>query len=201
MKHPANEDWMDWLYGEASTEQRAVLDGHLRECRECAGRVAAWRSTGLTLDQWKLASARPAPRAWGAPLKWAAAAALILGLGFGVGRWSGPGATEMRAMRVAMEREFKDQLQAMRIEVESQILTEALAQNSLATQQLLESYAQAQEEKRVADLQSVAAAIQNVDARRRLDHASLRNALETMAVETEDSLVELAGYSGAQNVK
>src|SRR5687767_1853861 len=101
MKHPTQEQWMDYLYGESPAPQRAELAAHLQSCPACAAQVARWGGVQACLDEWKLPDTAKRP-AWRMPagVKWAMAAAFMiaaLGIGFGAGRVSGTKAlrTEM----------------------------------------------------------------------------------------------------------
>jgi hypothetical protein len=97
MNHPNLEDWTPYVFDELDKPRRRELEDHLQHCAACRDEVAAWQRTVARLDAWKL----PAPRARViiAPVfKWAAAAAIILGIGFVAGRWSRPSAAEIAAL-------------------------------------------------------------------------------------------------------
>jgi anti-sigma factor RsiW len=86
MKHPNRDEWVPFVFGEASPETVHTLNEHLARCPECRTQVETWRRTLKRLDAWEL----PAPRRTGLlsrPLvAWAAAAAIVLGIGFALGR-------------------------------------------------------------------------------------------------------------------
>ena len=99
MKHPAREEWMDYLYGELPKPQRADLAAHLKSCPSCAAQVARWGAVQSRLDDWQLPDTKR-PRRQFAAFKWAIAAAFMiaaLGIGFGVGR-----ASSTKALRQEM---------------------------------------------------------------------------------------------------
>src|SRR6267154_4040961 len=89
MNHPKREEWVPYLFGEATPEARHELAEHLQNCPDCTAQIAGWRQSLNKLDRWKLPrmrtrSAQRAP----AFMKWGVAAALLLGAGVGLGRWS-----------------------------------------------------------------------------------------------------------------
>ena len=100
MKHPPQELWMDYIYGELPKPQRADLAAHLKSCPSCAAQVPRWGAVQARLDEWQLPETK---RTWriAASLKWAIAACFIiaaLGIGFGAGR-----ASSTRALRQEMQ--------------------------------------------------------------------------------------------------
>jgi hypothetical protein len=113
MNHPKREDWVQYLYGEIKPDSRRQLNDHLQGCAECDQELQNWKRSLRRLDAWKL------PRTSGrlnevAPfLKWAAAALLVLGLGFGFGRLTARQAdlAKVRAqVEPGLRREFADLL-------------------------------------------------------------------------------------------
>ena len=114
MKHPAQEEWMDFLYGELPKAQRADLAAHLKSCPSCAAQVARWGAVQEQLDDWQLPETR---RSWRipAPVRWAMAAAFLiaaLGIGFGAGRASSTKALRQE-MQVALRQAQHDNLQLL----------------------------------------------------------------------------------------
>ena len=86
MNHPKREEWAPYLFGETKIEVRRELNAHLKECADCRQEIENWQRSLARLDAWKLQSV-PKPGLNFAPyLNWAAAAALLLLLGFGIGR-------------------------------------------------------------------------------------------------------------------
>jgi len=173
MKHPDSEDWMTLLYGEASPKQKSKLTAHLSQCAACSAQVTQWRQGMTSLDVWPNHRAFTRPR-FRPVLKWAAAAALIVGVGFAAGRFSSPASREIAAVKASLRAEFQQQLTETRTG-------------------LLAELVQAQGERREADLKTIYAAIKLLEAKRQEEHATLRKELETVAVTTENSLVQLAG--------
>jgi len=100
MKHPAQELWMDYIYGELSKPRRAELAAHLKSCPSCAAQLTRWGAVQARLDDWQLPEAK---RPWrvAAGLRWAMAAAFMIAalvIGFGAGR-----ASSIKALRQEMQ--------------------------------------------------------------------------------------------------
>src|SRR5437588_2561299 len=109
MNHPNREEWAPYLFGEAKPEARHRLTRHLQECADCRAEINTWQRSLHRLDAWELPD-RPRPGGQLMPLlRWAAAAAVILGLGFGIGRL-GSGAVNAQRVRAAIEPELRKQL-------------------------------------------------------------------------------------------
>ncbi len=212
MTHPDAAEWMAFLYRETPPARRRELDGHLASCPACAAQVAAWRGSQRALDDWALPSARhagragmPQPAAWSAcsaarlglpVLKWAAAAALVLFLGFGLGRRTAPGAHALSELQLSVAQ----LAQAVQRDQSawSNHLALATASAGAQTLRLLSEYARAQDSQRALDQQNFQLALQNIDAR----FDKLRAALETVALNTDDgfqqtyeNLARLVSYS------
>lgn len=200
MKHPSSADWMTLLYDEATVVQRAELEAHLAQCPVCASRVGAWRKTQGALDEWQVAAPARGPAATPRRWPWAAAAMLMLGVTFGLGRWSTATGPDSDRLREDLRAEFQQQLDAtcaaLRSEWERQADAFALAvqrETLTETQRLLTDYAQSSDERRLIDLQTLYAAMKQLEARRQQDQSFLRRELETVAVLTENSLAQLTG--------
>jgi hypothetical protein len=209
MNHPSRENWMAYLYGELAAGARADLEAHLRVCPECKSTVAAWRATQRELDGWMLPKRSLRNALFPPLLKWGMAAALVLGLGFGLGRVSSPG--DLGKIRAALVPELRQQLQQefeadwqaalaanpagvtnefrrqLRGGVE-QFAANHLEASSAETQRFLTDFVQSYNATRAEDHQALLALFQEADQRRRADDASLRKALETVAVVAEGRL-------------
>jgi hypothetical protein len=175
MKHPTHEELISLVYEEVSTDEKAGLDAHLNSCAACRNQVSAWKETRGSLDAWP-AVTHPAKRtfSFGVVSKYAAAAAIVLGIGFLGGRLS-TAAGDLRAIRAEMRAVTDQSAAAVRLENAKEIR---------AIMERLESTL------KTAQLQSAS------------DYASLRKELETVAVLTQASLqqaqqqiVQLAGNS------
>ena len=113
MSHPKREDWVQYLYGEIKPDLRRQLNEHLQGCSECGEELQNWKRSLQRLDAWKLPRTSARLDAVMPFLKWAAAALLVLGLGFGFGRLTARQA-DLEQVRARVEpeirREFADLL-------------------------------------------------------------------------------------------
>lgn len=89
MNHPTPEQWMAYLYDEASETSKVDLDKHLTVCPQCREQVDGWRQTQLWLGENEVPAERVRIYSMFSSLKWAAAALFALGLGLGLGYWGG----------------------------------------------------------------------------------------------------------------
>jgi hypothetical protein len=202
---------MAYLYGELGRQERRPLKAHLASCAECRQAVAAWRTTMGQLDAWRL----DGPHA-GAPyvlrtLARAAAAALILAAGFGIGllaRKPGPDLESLRkelepSIRQRVQEEFAAQWQASwpaaQAELQGHIgqqVQESLAQaqayvlaaSVAASRRSLADYARSLEATRAADHQVIFGTLTVLEQRRLAGEAALASDLETLATATGDGL-------------
>lgn len=182
--HPRPEAWADYLYGELPPEQHAQLDDHIRACPDCQRQLAQWRHTQAALDAWKLPRrARPALR-FTQSIRWAAAAALVLGLGWLGGRLSAPALPDARQLRAELEPALKQELQAEFQSKLSAALETADAKHQERLVELVQAWAVAREQ----DQQTTLALLQQADRQRRADCAALRRDLETVAVVAQDAI-------------
>src|SRR5215211_440696 len=113
MKHPSGEELVSWVYGEGTPQAKRALSAHIKECAECRQQVETWQGTMRTLDELPAPAARR--RFAMAPVQWAAAAALLVGLGIVVGRFAI--STDEAKLRAAMQREMHQQVAAMRADL------------------------------------------------------------------------------------
>lgn len=172
--HPDSAEWMAFLYGELPVERQQELSRHLAECANCAEQVSVWRVSMASLDEWKLAALKPPVRQRSVAFKWAAAAALILAVGFVLGRQGSPRAAELAHLEKSVA------------QISQSVLSNAVANATTAANaeslRLLAEYSQLQEGRRSADQRALALTLQSLETR----VARLRAELETVAVNTED---------------
>jgi hypothetical protein len=174
---------MEFLYRELPSERRGELGAHLEQCDACAKQVKSWRASMTALDEWELPAIRRAPvRRWQPVLKWAAAAAVVLCVGFFLGRQTTNAASELATLKksvaqlaatVERDREF-NALNAA---------DEAASTAATEVARLMVDYARVGEAVRAKDRRETAVALQEVESRL----ARLRAELETVAVNTQDS--------------
>jgi anti-sigma factor RsiW len=202
MKHPSRETWMSYLYDELSAPERAEAATHLADCPECRNQVAGWRATVSALDSWKLPRHRtPAARLCQPWVQWAAAAVMVLSVGFGAGRLSAP-AADIEQIRATLEPSLRQQLrtefaETVRVEL-VRASADTLDTSRDETQQLLAGFAAQVEQARGQDWQTIRAALTTLRQERLTD----RRDLETVAVltgaglrQTQQQLYQLADYS------
>jgi len=111
MKHPTREEWVIYLTGETQPTERSQLAEHLGECAECKEQVQSWRRTLGRLDAWKMPAFTVRRRVqpfW----RWAAAAALVVGTTFALGRFSSPASADIAKLRKEMEDSVRQSVQA-----------------------------------------------------------------------------------------
>ena len=190
MKHPQREEWMAWLYGEVSGKDKAGLASHLDGCAKCQADVKTWQCAMSALEEWKLAPSRAKTRLPQRALQWGIAAALMLGIGFGLGNFVSSASTNRTALRASLKSELRAELMAELKKAQEGRLTE---------------FKQAVEKARVEDSRLLLTAINKVDADRQTDFAIMHKELETVALLTQDSLqraqrqiVTLASFSQSE---
>ena len=206
MNHPTREEWMSYLYDELTAEEHSSLAAHLAVCPDCTTRVSDWRAARTNLDAWQL-PARPARVSLQRPLvRWAAAAALMIGIGFGVGRFATPATANAGKIRAAIEPEIRQQLrqeftQLLRDELDK-AASATLAASGEQTKHWVEDYAQTLETKRSEERQAIYAALNKLLA----DVVSLKKDVDTVAVYADaglrrarQELVQLADYTQPAN--
>ena len=194
--HPTPEEWMSFLYGEDAPPRHIELDAHLRDCAQCRQQVQQWRGSMSALDAWSVPQARR--RVFARPAaQWVAAAALVLGLGFGLGRVTiGPAPdlaqvkvelrAEMDTRLTAAREDYAQVLQQQQMEFAQAVRAAAAETATEETEQLFEKYVKALEERRESDRVTYLAALKQIDERRQSDFASLRQDVTTLAVNADD---------------
>ena len=174
MNHPTREDLVAHLYGELPPEQQTELAAHLRECADCQKVATAWRGSMAELDTWQLPVLPARPKS--TPVLFAPfvrwAAAACLAAGLG---FLG-GRFSAPAPDAAA-------------------LRTALAPELIKISAVMDA-------KLAEDRRAVTEILQTMQTQRTEDYASLRRALETLALNTEDSLetaqqqiVQLASFT------
>jgi len=192
MNHPKREEWAPYLFGEATPETRHKLAEHLQNCPHCAAEIAGWRQSLKKLDRWKLPRMR-ARSAQGAPplLKWGVAAALLLGAGIGLGRWSAP-PVDLNRLQSRIEATVKSSLgvelqRQLNADLES-ALAGVLDASAVDTQRQLGEFIRAFNRAREEDRQITFAWIEKIQKQHAADYLSLRTDLETVASLTDEEI-------------
>ena len=99
MQHPSNEELLLYLEKAGSPEQTKAVKAHLKTCPECAAEIAGWERTAKKLQEfdWPTTAAVRQP-IWSRMIfKLAAAAVIMAGLGFGLGRATGAPPAKVKA--------------------------------------------------------------------------------------------------------
>jgi hypothetical protein len=211
MNHPTREEWMSYLYDELTADEHSSLAAHLAVCPDCKSRVGDWRATRKNLDAWQL-PARPSGAPFQRPLvRWAAAAALMIGIGFGVGRLATPATAEAGRIRAEIEPEIRQQLrreftQMLRDELDK-AASATLAASGEQAKHWVEDYARAIEAKHTEDSQVILDALNKLESQRLADFVSLKKDVDTVAVNADaglrrarQELVQLADYTQPANI-
>src|SRR5438445_10195847 len=211
MNHPTREEWMSYLYDELTAEEHSSLEAHLAVCPDCKTRVGDWRAARRNLDAWQLPTRRGRVRLRLPVLRWAAAAALMIGIGFGGGRFATPATANAGKIRAAIEPEIRQQLrqeftQLLRDELDK-AASATLAASGEQTKHWIENYAQALATKRTEDNQAIYAALNKLQSQRLADFVSLKKDVDTVAWWTDaglrrarQELVQLADYTQPANI-
>jgi hypothetical protein len=206
MNHPTREEWMSYLYDELTGDQRASLAAHLAVCPDCKTGVNEWRAVRNDLNAWQLSTKRGRFSSRWPLVRWAAAAAIMIGVGFGIGHFTTAAAVDTNKLRAAIEPSVREQLkqefaQTLRSELEK-VSAATLATSNADAKQLIADLLKLYESNRTEDNQAVYNALNKLDAQRLADYTSLRKELETVAVltdvgfrRTQQQLVQLADYA------
>jgi anti-sigma factor RsiW len=203
MTQPTPEQLISWVYGETTAREKREFQAHLNDCAECRTQVETWRGTMKTLDEL------PAPaaprRSMPAPLQWAAAAAIFVGLGIGLGRFVFP--TDLHA---SVKNEMQQQVAAIRAELAQEFdnrQRDMLAEVAAATEAKVESNTQniatelanTLEQARAEDRATYLLALKQLNAKHESEVADLKKGLETVVAladygfeVTEQRLAQLA---------
>jgi hypothetical protein len=203
MEHPTYEELFMHLEGSSSPEAAKRLQEHLENCPQCAAELAGWQRSVKRLQGCEWPERRAAnPPAWGPrALKWAAAAALVLGLGFGLGRASGPSTAKLKdsiitEVRQQLRQEMRAGLSAaaaaaapvpgagfeQKLRREFDLALAASAnktanENRRLFQEAIQALRQKQDDHQRAVLQALA----RLEDQHAADYLSLRHDLETAA--------------------
>jgi anti-sigma factor RsiW len=196
MNHPKHEEWVPYLAGEAPPETQKRLSGHLESCPQCAAEIAGWQRSIGRLDLWKLPRlTRSCHERLERVFKWGIAAALVLGMGFGIGRWSAPAAHGTAALRedlqtalAANRAQITNEFQAQLTGALNQALAGAAEVSSTEARRLFSEFVKVLNSARAEDHQTMLAQLDRLQQRHAADYLALRKDLETMATFTDDEL-------------
>lgn len=217
MKHPNPDEWAQYVSGESPSARARELKQHLGECETCAAQIVGWERTLKRLDRWAVPKTRRRSNSVPFVVRWAAAAALLLGIGFGLGVFVNAGSSkraqkELEAtlhaslaaeLRADLQREIDQRLMpavaAVRAEVAGELrqqfardLAQAITASAQSSDRELQrvsgEFFQALENGRETDRRVVFALIEQIQKQQSADYVSLRKDLETMAALTDDEI-------------
>jgi hypothetical protein len=173
---------MEFLYREMPAQRRRELGNHLSQCPTCSDQLKSWRASMSALDEWELPAIRRAQPDWQPALKWAAVAAIVLCIGFLLGRQTSSAASELAALKASVAR-ITETVEREREANAVNAVDEATAAAQAEVVRLLADYTHAAETVRTEDRRTTALALRQMELRL----GRLRAELETVAVNTEDS--------------
>jgi len=206
MKHPQREEWGPYLFGEASPDVRTRLATHLDQCPECATEIAAWQRSLGRLDEWRLPALEKEPRPLAPAVRWAMAASVVLGVGFGLGWLAKPPALDAAVLQAQVESSVQAALASsgrplVGAGAEASAATpdptaEALAalearlnrSSEIGLRQVLQGLTTVLQEAREEDRQGFVTLLDQLQEQRTTDYVSLRKDLETLATLTDDEM-------------
>ena len=115
MNHPTREEWIEYVYGQLGRDREASLKDHLDNCCQCRANIDSWRSVMDQLDVWQLPkedkfAVKPggATRKW---WRWAAAAVLLVAVGYAGGRFLGHQELDMAQLHCSLEESLRASLE------------------------------------------------------------------------------------------
>src|SRR5258706_14779576 len=211
MNHPERETWVPYMFGEANSKQQQELDEHLNECTECRKQLEQWQRSLHQLDEWRLPAVEivtPRFQPFAPLMKLAAAAAVVLCIGYAVGHVTAkPDVTKLRA---ALEPQIRKELHAQLDQILDEKLkahaNSVLAAATKHADELGEASARAIADARTEDHQAILSAFDKFDTQRATDLLSLKKQLDTLAVntdlglrETQQRFAQFANYSQPSN--
>jgi hypothetical protein len=220
MNHPNREEWMAYLYKDLGRKRQAELKEHLKQCSQCQAETSTWRSVMRELDRWQLPQEHKAvPRLrWNIKwaTRWAAAAVVLIFVGYAVGRVTVASPPDMEQLQLALETSLEPAIRQkvieelnrdwrlalansylrLKDELSGQFRRElnaytlhTLAASNAVTNELLTELIEAINTAQAQDRRRVAAALELIELNRLRDKNQLISGLQTLAAETGDELL------------
>jgi hypothetical protein len=187
MNHPNVDELTGFLYDDNDGLEPARVQeirAHVAQCEQCRARVSAWRGVRSDLATWTLPNLQdvsPAvafrPGFLRPALKWAVAASVLMGAGFGLARMNQQKPADLSALRAELAGEIRAELRA---ELGGEL---AAAQARFASEQAA---------RNEAFEQAVVRGFGELEARQTVAHAALRKDVETLAVRAQQGFEQIA---------
>lgn len=185
MTHPKHDELAEFLYDELPPARQAEVAQHVHACDDCRAQVASWRGVRTTLAAYEVVDGPAVIRSPGRAthgaartgLRWAVAAAVLLGAGFGLARMTEK-PLDLNALRADLVREVR---QEVRQELTAELTTHAARQ--------------AQWQEGFED--AVIEVIGQLETRQVASYRNLRKDVETVALRTEQEFGRLIGAAEA----
>ena len=191
---------MAFLYKELSGKEKRELEAHLKACPDCAAQVSTWRTSMKSLDGWKERRQKPSEAIHFVPmLKWAAAALLVLSIGFALGRRGTASVKELAAVKASVAK--LKQIAESRAGADTNVIAQATLAANQETVRLLTEYSRSQEEQRQEDQQRLNVAFRALGdrvARIDSDLQTVANDTETGFEQTHENLTRVASITLAE---
>jgi hypothetical protein len=182
LSHPTSAEWTAFLYKETASPRRREMAQHLANCPDCSSHLKTWRVTLGDLNEWMIPSRPRVRQPWFPRLKWAAATAVILAVGILVGQAFSPSRREVAALKTSVA-QLSETVQRAGDPGLSANVSAARTTANAEVLRLLAQYSALQDNQRTADQLALKDVLDGLDVR----IATLRNELETVAVNTEGS--------------
>lgn len=188
MTHPTADELMDHLYGDAADPARhAEIEAHVAGCDECRRQLAAWGGVRRELAAWEVPPAPSRTRTVAMPsragslMRWAVAAVVLLGTGYGFARVAAPDPVDASEVKTALARELREQLRG---QLGEELRVELAAEQA--------RFAVEQSRRHETFQRWMAEALSEMDARNVAAYAALRSDVETVAIQTQAEFEQLA---------
>jgi anti-sigma factor RsiW len=207
MEHPTYEQLLMLVEKTNSQGSAKAVREHVARCPKCATEIAGWQRTIERLEDYRWPAAKTTTPAFLiSGLKWAAAAALIMAIGFGLGRLSQPSGERLNQL---IAQQVKQQVPGA---VRTDLLT-ALAESDSQTpnafsqqlhralaaavdhglpaaerQRLVQETLQAVQWKQDENQRIIFAALKQIQQQDEANYLSIRRDLETAASVAESDL-------------
>jgi hypothetical protein len=196
LSHPTNAEWVSFLYKETASTRRHEMEQHLANCLDCSHQLESWRAASSDLNEWTIPAPRRVRQSWFPLVRWAVAAALILGVGIVVGQGFSPSRREVAALKASVAQLSEAVERAGSSDLAASVAGARTAAHA-ETLRLLSQYSTLQDSQRIADQLALKDVLDGLEVR----IATLRSELETVAVNTEgnfrqtrQNLAQLASY-------